>query len=248
MHRYLSTQQKLRSLFHSVCEDKGKGNPTAHDDWPLLIEIAQDTNEITGIEFHTSCNEELPVMCWPKFISGFDDPYLKNRSFVLTEKKDEIIFPHRKHWRYEDYQALYELVPSVDAVKAAFIIAEKVIKPHTDLVLFSNTISGRNEQDRVKNLKKFNQAIVDLSGKNFNVFNQLVLESLFGKVHFFHIKGEDNDKVFMDNFFRPLLESGKFAALVQGDNWQASKNAVDEYKIAKECNIEIIPYKVAMAA
>ncbi len=247
MKRYAHTEETIKHLLFSVFHDpKPNVNYTDHPKWDLLIETTQSTNEIVGLEFYKSLNPSMPQLCVPKFMDGFREFYYSSCTEKVAEKHlDTIHFPHRKQWTLPLLESVYKLSANIsdETIHAAYDIALKMIKNESNLSILSGPISTGGLGSPAENLMLFNRNIVKAANSGVNVFNQMPFEPLFGRLHEHVVlqkKPGYSGQVFLDHFYGPLLESGKFSTLIQMQGWQSSTGARWEHNKAREVGMEVV--------
>jgi len=248
MKRYSQTENQLRELIRLIFT-RPETHFTDHSEFKTLLHVARMTNEIEGLRFYNTFNEEMPVTCVPKFIKGFEESFFSQRTdYYNGQSARPIHFNHRRFWTNDHFKHLYEITPTVENLKLVCEIVLDMIKDESGLAAVSGPISTGGKGNPDENLQVFNKAIFELSEKDLKLFNQMPLEGFFGIVHKLYLRFEKGykGKAFIDNFYEPLLCSGKFEYLIQLPGWKTSVGSGFEYEIAKKMGIKIISYEEAM--
>lgn len=123
-----------------------------------------------------------------------------------------------------------------DLVVAGLMILNRMDSP---IIQVCGPISTGGTGSVSKNLKIFSFAINFLEEKGFSVFNQLPFEKTFDKImRNYKITGYDTP--ILEEFYKPIFESGKIKEIYFIPGWEQSTGAKWEYSYAKKLGIKTI--------
>lgn len=154
-------------------------------------------------------------------------------SFIYTMDFSEITL---KYWQEKDREDL----ANAKSISDLFIIAERIIdRLPLPIGQVCGPITNGGFNSIEKNLEFFNQNIKNLQSQGNNIFDQMPFEETIQK---FKEEEIDKEKVYqsiMNDFYLPIFKSGKIKTFYFLPNWQTSKGAIWEHKMAEDLGIEI---------
>lgn len=226
------------------------------NEWPHLLELFELTNQISGYKLlKVARNVIIPI---PIFIENY------NGHIRVSNQKPHMLilednFLHRRMMDFQTYVKIEGILFDLKqhkkievAIDEAFILANKIIEKEDDWTIISGPISNggflneNGNPDVFKNLRRFNKAIVGASKRGHNVFNSMPFEKLFGEMNRLGYKSD----FFIDEFFEPILETRKFKNMLQMPDWETSRGACNEDRIASRLKIKksIIDFDISLPA
>ncbi|MDO8590486.1 MAG: DUF4406 domain-containing protein [bacterium] len=137
------------------------------------------------------------------------------------------------YWTLEDFENLKKAETMAELLNIALAILDRMPKP---VSLVSGPISTGGRGSTSQNLKVFAEAIEALAKTGETVFNQLPFEDKFSE-----LSRRSKLSYFMlvlDDFFLPILKSGKIDKIWFMPGWETSTGAKWEYEQAKKLAIE----------
>jgi len=137
------------------------------------------------------------------------------------------------YWTKDDLEKLEVANSMPEFLDMAFVILDRMPQP---VVLVSGPISTGGRGSIAENLKAFAVAISEVKEKGNTVFNQLPFEDKFvelskkSQLQYF--------RPILDDFFLPILKSGKISKIFFMPGWETSTGAKWEYEQAQKLGIE----------
>ncbi len=137
------------------------------------------------------------------------------------------------YWTSVDFEKLSKAHTMAELLVIALSILDRMPQP---VVMISGPITTGGHGSLEENLRSFANAVrlVRVSGKT--VFNQLPFEDKF-----MELSKKANMPYFtpiLDDFFLPILKSGKIKQVVFMKDWQSSTGARWEYTVAGELGVD----------
>ena len=141
----------------------------------------------------------------------------------------------KKYWEERDFNDLEKARLIKDLSLIAWRVIGRMPKPFVQ-VCGPIATGGLGSVDR--NLEAFNQEILKLQNQGLIVFDQMPFEIPMQKIK--TIMGNDEArKSIVDDFYKPIFESGFVSTFYFMRNWQSSNGSKWEHDMAQKLNIEI---------
>jgi hypothetical protein len=142
----------------------------------------------------------------------------------------------KEYWQKEDWEDLEKAESVADLYAIAKRIISRMDKP---LIQVCGPISTGGLGSVEKNLKVFNDTVIQLQEKGLNIFDQMPFEDQMQNMK----KKSSTEKVvedILENFYLPIFKSGAISAFYFMPSWQTSTGANWEHQKAKELGIKTV--------
>ena len=138
-----------------------------------------------------------------------------------------------KYWTERHYKAVEKAGGFPELLLLAYDIIDSIPKP---VSMLSGPISSGGSGSLTKNLETFAQTISTLEKQGEHIFNQLPFEDKF-------IELSKHSKLtyftpILEDFFLPILKSGKIKKIWFMSGWETSTGAKWEYEQTQKLGIE----------
>lgn len=142
-----------------------------------------------------------------------------------------------KYWREEDYRDL----ENAQDFKDLYRIANRIFgRMPEDLGQVCGPIATGGLRSVSKNLEVFDRAIRKLQEEGKIIFDQIPFEWPMQELK---KKIPDGAKTILEDFYLPILSSGKVTTLYFIPGWETSKGATWEHEMALRLGITIVYLK-----
>jgi len=136
------------------------------------------------------------------------------------------------YWKPSDFEAIDTADSMQELLKIAMGILSRMPDP---IVIVAGPISTGGRGSLSENLKVFAETIKKVKDSGKIDFNQLPFENKFGELD--RKAGMPYFKPILDDFFLPIMKSGKISKIYFIEDWQSSTGARWEYEMAEKIGI-----------